>query len=501
MNRHFFSFILMTALFAAVFTSCEKDNVVPTFIVTFDSKGGSQVMAQTVKEGGLVIKPTDPILENYSFGGWSKADNEISLLWNFEVETVTADMMLFARWAIKTYSVTFDSDGGSTVFSQEVAHGSTATKPVNPTRNGYYFDGWYNDDTEWNFATSITAPITLKAKWTKEYTVIFDSKGGSQVESQTVKEGNAIEKPVDPIRENYSFGGWAMEDNDSGVLWNFETEVVFGDMTLYALWSINTYTVTFDSDGGSSVPVQTIAHGETATQPSDPIKSGYEFDGWFNGDVKWDFATAIIAPVMLKAKWSIVPERGVLINGITWATRNVDAPGTFTVKSEDAGMFYQFNRKVGWSAIEPRINSNGDTTWDSSTPSNVPWEKTNDPCPVGWHPPYGAEIQTLLDADRVSNVWTSVNGVSGRKFTDRDSGNSIFLPAAGFRSNRMNGELDWIEWAGEQGFYWSSTLFTWYVGGTATNWYGVYWRFDSNLAELSVDGSLGDGNSVRCVAD
>ena len=66
---------------------------------------------------------------------------------------------------IETHLVTFDSDGGSAVATQNVEHGKTATKPTDPTRSGYDFDGWFKDDKEWDFATIITTPVTLKAKW------------------------------------------------------------------------------------------------------------------------------------------------------------------------------------------------------------------------------------------------------------------------------------------------------------------------------------------------
>jgi len=142
----------------------------------------------------------------------------------------------------------------------------------------------------------------------------------------------------------------------------------------------------------------------------------------------------------------------VMINGVCWATRNVDMPGTFADNPEDAGMFYQWNRKVGWSSTNPMVNSEGGTTWDSSTPPGTTWEPANDPSPPGYRVPTQAEIQTLLNTTYVTNVWTTENGVPGRRFTDKDNGNSIFLPAAGYRSSG-SGTLDF----GGIGSYWSST--------------------------------------------
>jgi uncharacterized protein (TIGR02145 family) len=144
---------------------------------------------------------------------------------------------------------------------------------------------------------------------------------------------------------------------------------------------------------------------------------------------------------------------GVVINGVTWATRNVDAPGAFAAYSEDAGMFYQWNRKLGWSSTDPLVNSNGGTAWDTSTPTGDTWEAANDPSPAGWRVPTYDEIQSLVNTTYVSSEWTTLNGVAGRKFTDKATGASIFLPAAGNRSN-SNGTLDE---AGTVGYYWNST--------------------------------------------
>jgi len=178
----------------------------------------------------------------------------------------------------------------------------------------------------------------------------------------------------------------------------------------------------------------------------------------------------------------------VVINGIRWATCNVDAPGTFAAKPEDAGMFYQWNRKIGWSSKDPMVSSNGGTIWDDSTPSGSIWEKANDPSPAGYRVPTQAEIQKLLDTNKVNSVWTILNGVSGRRFTDRASGSSIFLPAAGYRGG-SNGTLNFV---GTNGDYWCSTQ---YSAGNA-----YYLGFFSGDTYLS-SSSKTVGFAVRPVAE
>ena len=203
MKRLGFLFITAVLFCSVVMTvsSCKKDEKVPTYIVDFDSKGGTPTPQQKVKEGDIATKPEDPTREGYSFAGWATADNETGALWNFETEIVTEDMTLYARWKINTYTVTFDSDGGSAVPAQNISHGNTATKPADPTRNGYKFDGWFNGNTEWNFATPVTAPVTLKAKWTAAYLITFNSSdGATAVEPQNIPHGSPIPKPANPTR-------------------------------------------------------------------------------------------------------------------------------------------------------------------------------------------------------------------------------------------------------------------------------------------------------------
>jgi len=154
-----------------------------------------------------------------------------------------------------------------------------------------------------------------------------------------------------------------------------------------------------------------------------------------------------------------IPE-WVLIDGIKWATRNVDMPGTFTAKPEDPGMFYQWNRKVGWSATDPMINSDGGTTWDASNSEHNTWEKASDPCPPGWRVPTNTELYRLGNVD---NEWTTVNSVNGYMFGCEND--ALFLPAAGYRRG-TDGMLRGLIY---EGLYWSSR-----TGGSSTHAYCFY---------------------------
>ena len=145
------------------------------FTVTFVYvlQGGSDITTITgVSYGATIPKPDDPTREGFLFGGWYDAD--YTNAWDFETDIVTSNIMLYAKWidtSFVTYTVTFNSLGGSSVAPRmNVNPGAKITKPADPTRNGYTFDGWYREaafTNAWNFETDIViGNIWLYAKWT-----------------------------------------------------------------------------------------------------------------------------------------------------------------------------------------------------------------------------------------------------------------------------------------------------------------------------------------------
>jgi len=162
-------------------------------------------------------------------------------------------------------------------------------------------------------------------------------------------------------------------------------------------------------------------------------------------------------------------DEGVVINGVRWATRNVDEPGTFASTPESAGKLYQWGRKMAWNTTDERAGigwslSTGKHPLFSKKPPKKPkWKKTNDPSPTGWRIPTIKEINSLFDENKVSNEWVTQNGINGRKFTDISNGNTIFLPAVGTRD--IGGKLR--RDVNITGNYWSSTplnVFIYYYG-------------------------------------
>jgi uncharacterized repeat protein (TIGR02543 family) len=297
------------------------------YTVTFESNGGSTVSAlSNVASGAVITAPTAPTMAHYTFDGWYK-EVGLTTLWNFTTDTVTADITLYAKWTPIHFTLTFESNGGSAVTAlTNVMSGTTITAPTAPTKEHYTFDGWYKEvglTTPWNFTTdTVTSNTTLYAKWTAvTFTVSFESNGGSAVASMpSVMSGTTITAPTAPTRENYTFDGWYKEVGLT-TLWNFSTDEVTSNTTLYAKWMAVTYTVTFNSDGGTAIdPFANVMHGATITAPTEPTKDGYTFEGWYK-EVEftnlWVFETDIVSSnTTLFAKWdvAVVVPAGTMIS-------------------------------------------------------------------------------------------------------------------------------------------------------------------------------------------
>lgn len=193
--------------------------------------------------------------------------------------------LLFLFGCDKGVTVKFDSDGGSNVASINVTETGEVTKPTDPTKAGYYFEGWYLDGVEFDFKTQVTKSITLKAKWVEAVEVFF-SGAGLEDFSLVVPKGVEYTLPV-PSREGYRFVAW---ENDEGEELG-ESAIFEGETFLDAKWSkIEIYNLVY-RDGDTTLKSITVTEGETVPEYN-PKKTGYTFGGWYtNTDFtkKFDF--------------------------------------------------------------------------------------------------------------------------------------------------------------------------------------------------------------------
>ncbi len=267
--------------------------------------------------------------QNYSFGGWNTQPDGNGIDYQAgDPLVITKNIRLYAQWYLGNCSIGYDRQDGSAVGRWPVNYGTSLPAPASPTRTGYTFGGWYPtaacNTIAISFPYTVTGNATLYAKWTlNRYTVTFDSRGGSAIAAVTVNHGDSITTPVNPSRTGYIFGGWYPSADCNTTAAPFPYTVT-GNVTLYAKWTQNpaappapaTYTVRFDSRGGSSIAAVTANHGDRITAPANPGRTGYTFTGWYKDaacTAPWNFAlNTVTGNMTLYAGWAAQTQSNLL---------------------------------------------------------------------------------------------------------------------------------------------------------------------------------------------
>ena len=316
----------------------EKEPGVTERMVTFMALGGafadgSDVLSFAVQDGETVRKPKDPVKKGFTFKGWMLD----GATYGFN-EAVRRDIVLKAKWekedpSMTEHRVTFMALGGafadgSDVQSFTVKDGETVLKPTAPVKEGYTLKGWTEDGSaKYNFANAVNADLVLYAMWGKnqsvtvEHTVVFVANGGTFADGKNrmkfkVADGTVLMQPEKPTRADFTFGGWMLR----GAAYDF-TRPVSENLVLEAQWVPNpdivTFTVTFMAYGGTPEPLaQIVKKGEKAQEPIDVKKERFTLKGWTLGGDAYDFTTAVIADIVLKAQWEV--DAGVMVRKVTY---------------------------------------------------------------------------------------------------------------------------------------------------------------------------------------
>ena len=250
------------------------------YTITFDTNGGSEIAPITQDYGTQIAAPANPTRKGYTFKGWDKEIPE-----TMPAENITVK----AQWEINQYTITFDTNGGSEIAPITQDYGTEITAPDNPTRKGYTFKGWDKEIPK----TMPAENITLKAQWEiNQYTITFDTNGGSEIAPITQDYGTEITAPANPTRKGYTFKGWDKE---------IPKTMPAENITLKAQWEINQYTITFDTNGGSEIAPITQDYGTEITAPDKPTRKGYTFKGWDKEIPE----TMPAENITVKAQWGI----------------------------------------------------------------------------------------------------------------------------------------------------------------------------------------------------
>ena len=271
--------------FEDVYTQNEALTLYPVwntnkYTITFDTNGGSEIAPITQDYGTEITAPDNPTRKGYTFKGWDKEIPE-----TMPAENITVK----AQWEINQYTITFDTNGGSEIAPITQDYGTEITAPDNPTRKGYTFKEWDKEIPE----TMPAENMTVKAQWEiNQYTIAFDTNGGSEIAPITQDYGTEITAPDNPTRKGYTFKGWDKEIPETMPAEN---------ITVKAQWEINQYTITFDTNGGSEIAPITQDYGTEITAPDKPTRKGYTFKGWDKEIPE----TMPAENITVKAQWEI----------------------------------------------------------------------------------------------------------------------------------------------------------------------------------------------------
>ena len=321
-----------------------------TYEISFDTDGGSFISTQEVKKDGKVEKPSNPIKEGYTFVRWEYQNKE----YNF-TSPVKSDFTLKAIWQkneevtpIQKYKITFN------VEKQTKTIEASNISEINPDNLGFeektgYVLKWYLNGTEFKFVEPLSSDLTLEGKYEKtlDYTVKFNSNGGNSIAKQVVKAAGKVTEPTNVKKEGYILDGWYLNNKK----YDFNTEVN-KNFTLVAKWiedpNIKRYEVKFNSDGGSAISSQKIIENKTVTAPANPSKSGYNFEGWYLDNVKYDFNSKVTKDITLVAKWEKIITYTVSFNtngGTKYANQVIEQGGKASNPGNPYKEGYVF---IGW---------------------------------------------------------------------------------------------------------------------------------------------------------
>lgn len=459
--------------------------------------GGKSRVTVTINEGDVMsseLIPTPDEREGYTFDGWYFVNGDEKLDLNTLI--FTTDAQIEARWTQNTYTVTFDANGGAfdsngtaTYAVSNVYHGTVAGAVVPPTRENQVFTGWLDADGN-AFdpeATPVTGNMTVYAQWdVRHFTVTFNYNGnGTADNTVTVAEGGKVSEPV-PEREGYEFLGWYTDPGTWSNRFNFNDTAITDNWVLTARWGINTYTVTFDANGGymttAGNPEQLqvkVTYGDTVSSDygavNNPVRDGYTFAGWFTADNQpWNTSTLVKGDITVYAHWNQGKYTVAFdLNGAPGTAPAAQTVGHGGTVGKPADPSWEGHEFLGWFLKD----------------SDAPWDFSNTVIAsatlyAGWR---NSSYKVSFEGN--GGTFTANGNWTGSYSEDVQSGYRVSAKIA----NPTRDGYTFAGWFDEDGNAWNaSTVIT----GSVT----YYAKWDANSYELTLyanGGAYADGSNVK----
>ena len=265
--------------------------------VTYINEGTTYYTEEVLDRFTAKGPNTNPEKEGYTFKYFSK-DKKVAFDYNAEI---TEDTTLYAVYEINKYTVTYINEG-SEYHKEELTYKSKHEKIEDPFKTGYTFIGWYNENEEKvEYPIIVTKNITLHSKYEiNKYTVTFNDE--DRITTKEVNYNAKVEPVINQGKTGYTFKYWSKEKG--GEEYNFNTPVT-EDTTLYAVYEINKYTITYINEG-SEYHREELTYGSKHEKIEDPFKTGYTFTGWYNeNEEKVEYPITVTKDITLHSKYEI----------------------------------------------------------------------------------------------------------------------------------------------------------------------------------------------------
>ncbi len=361
------------------------------YTITFDSNGGSQVSAITQDYNTSVSAPTDPTRIGYTFAGWTP-----SVPANMPAENIT----LTANWTINQYTITFDTKGGSEVAAITKDYNAAIGDIAQPTKTGYTFAGW-----DKAIPTNMPAEnVTITANWTINSYKVFYYVDGVLTYTDIYDYNETTSLRANESKVGYTFSGWS----------TIPANMPAVDVRVDGAFTINQYTIIFDSNGGSQVSAITQDYNTSVSAPADPTRIGYTFAGWTPSVP----ATMPAENITLTANWTANSY------AIAVSISNAETIGLPTEADYDSEVEFSVNPTVGYSIVKVTHNGvelplvNGVYKFVVETTNNVVVETIVSKANVALTVPVDTEVKITGIVSRIYQEWDSGYGNMSVYLTD-----------------------------------------------------------------------------------
>ncbi len=341
------------------------NNMLTSSTVTFNANGGSvSETSKTVYYNQAFGALPTPTRANYNFAGWYTAASGGTQITAETFVTALANQTLYAHWTPKTFTVTYDANGGSvSPSSKTLTFGDALGTLPTPTRANYNFAGWrLSDGTAVNASSKpgTAANFTIYANWTpKTFTLTYDAKGGSvSPGSKTLTFGDSLGTLPTPTKANYDFAGWKLSNGTAVSASTVPSSAT--NLTVYASWTPKKFTLTYNANGGTVSPgTKTLTFGDTLGTLPTPKRDYHNFLGWYdaNGNaVSASTKPGSAANLTITARWEQKAAVWVKASEIPSGAQVVDRKWTYTktetTESTNASM-------SGWTKINETWRETG----------------------------------------------------------------------------------------------------------------------------------------------